>query len=87
MFYVDFVIQFKSGVTGLFDTKTKGSDPEVANKQKALFNYIQGENKKGRSLTGGIIVPDGNNWRYPKGLINNTDDVSGWNLFFPDRIK
>lgn len=87
LFYVDFVIQFKSGVTGLFDTKTKGSDPEVVNKQKALFNYIQDENKKGRSLIGGIIVPDGNNWRYPKSLINNTDDVSGWNLFFPDRIK
>lgn len=87
LFYVDFIIQFKSGITGLFDTKTKGSDIEVVNKQNALSKYIQDEKNKGRSLIGGIIVPDGNNWRYPKGFIMSTEDVSGWEIFFPDRIK
>jgi type III restriction enzyme len=86
LFYVDFVIQFKSGITGLFDTKTRDSDPEMMNKQNALAQYITDQKKNGRRLTGGIIVPDSDNWRYPKGLIISAKDISGWEVFFPEKI-
>jgi type III restriction enzyme len=87
LFYVDFVIKFKSGVLGLFDTKTPGSDSEMVNKQKALYEYITDQNKNGKRMIGGIILPDDNVWRYPKGLILNSRDLSGWEIFFPGSLN
>ncbi|MEI7587584.1 DEAD/DEAH box helicase family protein [Runella sp.] len=45
LFYVDFIIKFKSGKIGLFDTKTKRSDAEAANKHNALLDCLDAENK------------------------------------------
>ena len=48
---------------GIFDTK-KGSIVKIRDtelKAHALSKYIASENKKGKNLFGGIIVPDKNN--------------------------
>lgn len=79
LFYVDFIIQLKSGAIGLFDTKTKNSDPEAANKHNALLRYI---NEQEGDFVGGIIIPqiidDTCIFRYSRSKIENTDNITGW---------
>jgi len=91
-FYVDFVIHFKNGTIGLFDTKTKRSDADAPNKHNALLGYIeqQLEKKPGQKLVGGIIVADVDNtpvtFRYCKNRISDTKDLMGWEFFNPNEI-
>lgn len=57
-FQPDFLILFKDGRIGIFDTKAgKGfneNDNEI--KSNALQQYIVDENKKGKNLVGGLVV-------------------------------
>jgi type III restriction enzyme len=55
-FYVDFIIQFKDGRIGLFDTKVGFTQKLAGPKIDGLFHYIQTENKKGKKLFGGIVT-------------------------------
>ena len=80
LFYVDFVVKMKNGKVFLFDTKTENSDPEAPNKHNALIKYM--EDKK---LQGGIIVEKNDVWYYSRYPINTTEDVTGWDAFFPDK--
>ena len=84
MFYVDFVIRLKNGKVFLFDTKTTGSDIEAPNKHNALLDYIDSEENKGKKLSGGILIQEGSSWKYSPFRIENTDDLTNWNSFFPD---
>lgn len=87
LFYVDFVIKFKSGKIGLFDTKTKRSDPEAPNKHNALLKYMEEQNVQNteRQLVGGIIISEEiggiANFRYCKNRITDTKDLRGWDFF------
>ena len=80
LFYVDFVVRMKNGQVFLFDTKTENSDPEAPNKHNALIDYM---NEKG--LQGGVIVEKNSNWYYSRFPITTTEDVTGWDAFFPDQ--
>ena len=80
LFYVDFVIRMKSGKVFLFDTKTENSDSEAPNKHNALIAYMADKN-----LQGGIIVEKNDNWYYSRYPITTTEDVTGWDAFFPDK--
>ncbi len=83
-FYVDFIIKLKNGKVAVFDTKTPDSDPEFVNKHNALIQYIEDQNKKGKNLMGGIIVPKGEGvWKYCDNRINNPKDTTGWISFDP----
>ncbi len=84
LFYVDFVIRMKSGRIFLFDTKTTGSDPNAAPKHNALINYIDSEEGQKLNLGGGIIIEDGDNWKYSKAKISDTLSTSEWECFYPD---
>ena len=87
-FYVDFVIQLRQGPVALFDTKTPDSDPEFVNKHNALHQYIGAQNKMGKSLLGGIIVPRGEGvWKYCDNLISSSKDLTGWVSFDPANIN
>jgi len=55
-FYVDFIIQFKDGRIGLFDSKAGFTQKLAGPKIDGLFHYIQSENKKGKNLFGGIVT-------------------------------
>ena len=43
---------------------------------------------KDKHLKGGIIIEDKFGvWRYSPLKIENTDDLAGWDAFFPDQIN
>ena len=84
LFYVDFVIRLKNGKIFLFDTKTKGSDIDAPNKHNALLDYIDSEDNRGMKLSGGIIIQEGSTWKYSPFKIEDTEDLTNWNCFFPD---
>ena len=85
LFYVDFVIRMRNGRVYLFDTKTEESDPYAPQKHNALHAYMQAENAKGADLRGGIIIkPQGRDyWLYSPLPIDNTTDLTGWEIFDP----
>ena len=67
LFFIDFVIQFKDGTIGLFDTKGFGtwSNEKAGPRHDGLYSYIQAENKNGKKLVGGIAVKSPNGtWKY-----------------------
>jgi type III restriction enzyme len=80
LFYVDFVIRMKNGKIFLFDTKTENSDPEAPNKHNALIDYMED-----KGLQGGVIVEKNDNWYYSRFPITTTEDVTGWDVFYPDQ--
>lgn len=80
-FYVDYIIHLKNGVTCLFDTKTKGSDEDAPEKHNALIEYMEKESKqRGYKLVGGVVIQDGENWRYSPMKIENTTELNGWDV-------
>jgi type III restriction enzyme len=80
LFYVDFVVRMKNGQVFLFDTKTENSDPEAPNKHNALIDYMED-----KGLLGGVIVEKNDVWYYSPLHIDSTEDVRGWDTFFPDK--
>ena len=88
LFYVDFIIRMNNGQIFLFDTKSAGSDKNGPAKHNALFDYMQSPANKEQGLKGGIIIEDKYGvWRYSPMKIENTDELAGWDAFFPDQIK
>lgn len=79
-FYVDFIIRLKDGTICLFDTKTCGSDEDAPEKNNALYDYCHHYTQEGKKVVGGVLIAKGDNWYYPDGLIDNTDDISGWSV-------
>ncbi|MBQ0030738.1 MAG: DEAD/DEAH box helicase family protein [Bacteroidales bacterium] len=96
-FFVDFIVKLKPNSQGktvicLFDTKSENSDPEGPAKQKALQEYIDKRNVANAteyaSLVGGLLIKDGDNWRYPgAAVINNTVDLGGWAYLDFDKMR
>jgi len=56
LFYVDFIVQFKNGSVGLFDTKSGNTIKDAREKSDGLQKYLEEQNKKGKSLMGGIVT-------------------------------
>lgn len=79
-FYVDFIVKFKDGSIGLFDTKSGMTAKEAGARAEALQKYIKDQNKKGKKLVGGVVIPRGetlminNNEKYEY----NPNDFSKW---------
>ncbi len=91
LFYVDFVIKFKSGKIGLFDTKTKRSDLDAPKKHNALLEYIEKANKdnNNETLLGGVLIEepiDSNHWRFCANRIEDTKDLTGWEFLKPELL-
>ena len=80
LFYVDFVIRMKNGQVFLFDTKTENSDSEAPYKHNGLIDYMEGT-----EVQGGVIVENHGVWHYSHFHIETTEDVTGWDAFFPDQ--
>jgi len=78
-FFVDWIVKFKDGKIGLFDTK-EGITAETAKyKAEGLAAYIKAENKKGKKLFGGIIVPKDGSWRFNDSeKYDYSPDLNGW---------
>ncbi len=56
-FYVDFIVNFKDERIGLFDTKSGWTAATARTKSDGLQRYIKEQNKKGKKLFGGIVIP------------------------------
>ncbi len=89
VFYPDFILRWKSGAMGIFDTKSAGSDPNATHKHAALIGYLESRRQadtRGR-WAGGIILKDerlqGAPFRFSHALIENTTDLAGWETFDP----
>lgn len=92
LFYVDFIIRFKSGKIGLFDTKTKRSDHDAPAKHNALVEYVRVQNlNSGKIMLGGIMIPEETgsvlSFRYCLNTITDTNDLTGWTYFDPAQIN
>lgn len=64
-FQPDFIIKFRDGSIGIFDTKGKGfneSDNEV--KANALYKYIYEERNNGHNVFGGLVIKDNDKFKY-----------------------
>jgi len=62
-FYVDWIVQYKNGKIGLFDTKGGITAKDAKEKAEGLAKYIKSENQNGKNLFGGIVIEkDGSYW-------------------------
>jgi len=79
-FYVDWIVQYKDGQVGLFDTKSGITAKEAKTRAEGLAKYIKDENAKGKNLWGGIVVHKDGSWRYndKKVYEYNENDLSEW---------
>ncbi len=64
VFYVDWIVKYKNGKIGLFDTKA-GITAQIAKaKAEGLAKYIKEQKLKGKKMFGGIVVYKDGSWRY-----------------------
>lgn len=80
-FYVDWIIKYKNGKIGLFDTK-RGDAPDAKSKAEGLCKYIEEQNSKGKNIFGGIVVSKNGSWRYNDGEKYSYDknDFKDWSF-------
>ncbi|MDO8639901.1 MAG: DEAD/DEAH box helicase family protein [bacterium] len=82
-FYVDFIVRFKNGSLGLFDTKSGNTIKDAREKSDGLHDYL----KKHKEMFGGIVANTNSKdfsgrWMCYKGKSTelNPDDFSNWEL-------
>jgi len=63
-FYVDWIVKYKDGRVGLFDTKGGITAETAKTRAEGLAKYIKEQNKKGKNLFGGIVIDKDGSWRY-----------------------
>jgi type III restriction enzyme len=63
LFYPDWIVRFKNGTIGIFDTKQgqTATDQETADKAKALAKKLK---ELGKKFVGGIVVMENGVWHY-----------------------
>jgi type III restriction enzyme len=79
-FYLDWIVQYKDGKIGLFDTKEGITAETAKTKAEGLAKYIKEEKLKGKELFGGIVIRKDNSWRYNDMEVYeyNERDLSDW---------
>lgn len=79
-FYVDWIVKYKDGRIGLYDTKAGITAETAKEKAEGLAKYIKEENKKSKKLIGGIIIYKDNSWRMndSEKYSYNEKDLNGW---------
>lgn len=83
-FYPDYIIQYKNGKVGIYDTKKGNTAKEAASRAEALQAYIKEQNKKKKNLIGGIVIKDNTNkWRVNQQDIYHYDpnNLTDWKYF------
>lgn len=84
LFYVDFIVRMKNGQVFLFDTKTRESDRDAANKHNALIDYMEDPANKALHLKGGVLIESRTDvWRFCPAKIDGTGSTEVWEAFFP----
>lgn len=83
-FYPDFIIQFKDGKIGIFETKGGMTAEGAKERAEALQKFIKKQNKGGKKLIGGIAIYRNGSWLYNANEKYEYDDSdlsgSGWKV-------
>ncbi len=80
-FYVDFIIQFKDGSIGLFDTKSGITAKDAGTRAEGLQKYITQLKKKGKEVWGGILIEHHGSWRYnDEKKYHDPTNLSKWKI-------
>lgn len=81
-FYPDFLVQFKDGSIGIFDTKSGMTAKDAKERAEGLQKYIKEQNKKGKKLWGGIAIYVNGTWRYNDNekYEYNPNNLSEWKV-------
>jgi len=79
-FYVDFIIKFKDGTIGLFDTKSGMTAKDAGPRAEGLQKYLK--KNKGRKLIGGIAIFVNGTWRFndKEKYEYNPNNLSEWKV-------
>ena len=83
-FYPDFIIQFKDGRIGIFETKgdRTAETTDARPRAEGLYRYIKAQNKLGKTLFGGIAINKNGSWRYNDNetYVYNENDLRDWKI-------
>lgn len=64
-FQPDFIVSFKNGSIGIFDTKAIDyNENDNFDKSNALYKYISEERYNGKNLIGGLVILDNTTFKY-----------------------
>ncbi len=64
LFYPDWILKFKDGRIGLFDTKSGFTAQNPEGRAEGLANKLNELNDKGGNYVGGLVVLENNQWYY-----------------------
>jgi len=79
-FYVDFIIKFKDGTIGLFDTKSGMTAKDAGARAEGLYKYLK--TNKSKKVFGGIVTESHGSWRYndKEKYEYNPNNLSDWKV-------
>lgn len=79
-FYVDFIVKFKDGTIGLFDTKGGMTAKDAGPRAEGLYKYIKAN--KSKKVWGGIAIESRGSWRYSdkEKYEYNPNNISDWKV-------
>jgi type III restriction enzyme len=92
-FYPDYIIKYKDGTLGIFETKSKGDDENLGGlnkktqaKAEAMAKWRNVVNTVNKKIRTGIVIVDGKNIRLNESEFFNTEkalsgDWTDWNVF------
>ncbi len=83
-FQPDFLVMFKDGRLGIFDTKAGGyMEEDNKLKAEALQDYVEKENQKGKKLIGGIVVSENGKFRLnmKRDYLSVKENSKDWDFF------
>lgn len=63
-FQPDFIVKFKDGRIGIFDTKGGQFINDDTIKSNSLYKYISEQRFEGKNIIGGLVVKDNDNFKY-----------------------
>ncbi len=88
-FQPDFIVSFKNGRIGIFDTKASGfNEDDNKLKSDALQQYIKEENQKDKNIFGGLVIKEGQHFKiYIKENYKSYEENQKEWLYFDDLIK
>ncbi len=64
LFYPDWILKFKDGKVGIFDTKSGLTALNPEGREEGLLNKIKELNESGGNYVGGLVVLENNQWYY-----------------------
>ena len=82
-FYPDWIVKFKDGRLGIFDTKlgATAKEEEAGPRAEGLYKYLDSLDKPRKRIFGGIVVNKGGTWRLNDNeKYSYDDDLTNWKV-------